>query len=215
MKILLSVLVAAGLTSGTASAAGTEAADVLIQAGHQGRPDCNVEPPSLCRNTGASRAPGEIVWTPIVADEATRVLKSHGVSVLRMPASLPDRYNVSVAVFIHFDASPDPKRPCNAHSSVGYPADDASKALALAWKQLYGRYWPYGFAHDNYTANLSGYYGYHRVAASKGQLLIEAGEMTCPADYAWLSSRLRFLGQLVAYFVSLHIGKGNVPPPRE
>jgi hypothetical protein len=203
------------LTSGGALAAGADAADVLIQAGHQGRPDCSVEPPSLCRNTGASRAPGEIVWTPIVADEATRVLKAHGVSVLRMPASLPDRYNVRVAVFIHFDASPDPQRPCNAHSSEGYPADDPSKVLAQAWKRLYGRYWPYGFARDNYTANLTGYYGYHRVAASKGQLLIEAGEMTCPADYAWLSSHLRFLGELVAYFVSLQIGKGNVPLPRE
>ena len=203
------------LTTGTVSAAGVTVVDVLVQAGHQGRPDCNVEPPKLCGNTGASRAPGEIVWTPIVADEATRVLKAHGISVLRMPAYLPNHYGVSVAVFIHFDASPDPARPCNAHSSVGYPADGASKALAQAWKRLYGRYWPYGFAGDNYTGNLSGYYGYDRVTASKGRLLIEAGEMTCPADYAWLSSHLKFLGELVAYFVSLQIGKGNVPLPRE
>ncbi len=214
-RIALAALLAAGLTSGVASAAGVTTADVLVQAGHQGRPDCNVEPPSLCRNTGASRAPGEIAWTPIVADEATRVLEAHGVSVIRMPAYLPNRYNVDVAVFIHFDATPDPKRPCNAHSSVGYPADDASKALARAWKELYGHYWPYGFARDNYTTNLGGYYGYHHVTASKGQLLIEGGEMTCPADYAWSRSHLKFLGELVAYFVSQRIGRGNVPLPSE
>ena len=204
-------LTAARATAQTVPAA---TADVLVQAGHQGRPDCNVEPASLCRNTGASRSPGEIMWTPIVADEATRVLKAHGISVFRMPAHLPGDYNVRVAVFIHFDASPDPSRPCNAHSSVGYPNNEASKALATAWKSLYGLYWHDGFAPDNYTSNLGNYYGYRHVTASKGQLLIEGGEMTCPADYVWLRSHLVFLGRLVAYFVSRQIGKGDVPLPR-
>ncbi len=213
--IALAALVALRAVSATASASDVTTADVLVQAGHQGRPDCNVEPPSLCRNTGASKSPGEIVWTPIVADEATRILEAHGVSVLRMPAYLPRHYNVGVAVFIHFDAVPNPNRPCNAHSSVGYPPGKASKALAQAWKAFYGRYWHDGFASDNYTGNLSGYYGYRHVTASKGQLLIEGGEMTCPADYAWLRSHLKFLGELVAYFVSRQIGKGSVPLPRE
>lgn len=205
-------------TSGTASAAQnmitTSTADALIQAGHEGRPDCTVEPPSLCRNTGASRYPGEINWTPQVADEATRVLRSHGIKVLRMPGYLPHHYNVKVAVYLHFDASADPKRPCNAHSSVGYPKDIASRSLAQDWKALYDRYWPYRFAKDNYTSNLSGYYGYHHVTASKGQLLIEGGEMSCNLDYNWLSPRLKFLGDLVAYFISREIGRGNVPAPR-
>ena len=197
--IALAALVALSAVTATASASDVTTADVLVQAGHQGRPDCNVEPPSLCRNTGASESPGEIVWTPIVADEATRVLEAHGVSVLRMPAYLPRHYNVGVAVFIHFDAVPDPDRPCKAHSSVGYPRGEASKALAQAWKALYRRYWHDGFAADNYTTNLGDYYGYHHVTASKGEFLIEGGEMTCPADYAWLHSHLKFLGELVAY----------------
>jgi len=215
LGIALATLAAWSPAKVTAALPPVTTADVLVQAGHQGRPDCNVEPANLCRNTGASKSPGEIAWTPIVADEATRVLESHGVSVVRLPAYLPHHYDVAIAVFIHFDATPDPNRPCNAHSSVGYPPGETSQSLARAWKSLYGTYWPYGFAPDNYTSNLGNYYGYHRVTASRGALLVEAGEMTCPADYTWLRSHLTFLGKLIAYFVSRHIGKGNVPLPRD
>ncbi len=52
--------------------------DVLIQAGHEGR---------TSGNTGTTGPLGnEIDWTPIVADEATRILIEAGVSVARVNA---------------------------------------------------------------------------------------------------------------------------------
>ncbi|BAZ13218.1 hypothetical protein NIES4071_50570 [Calothrix sp. NIES-4071] len=53
--------------------------DVLIQAGNKGR---------TSDNTGATKPLGnEIDWTPIVADEATRILREAGVLVARVNAT--------------------------------------------------------------------------------------------------------------------------------
>jgi hypothetical protein len=189
----------------------TASADFLIQAGHEGRPDCGDggEPPSLCNNTGSPVPPGEIVWTPIVADEATHVLRAAGMTVLREPAHLRGPYFVRDAVFLHFDGA---VTPCSSAASVGYP-DVPSGHLAAAWKTLYGHYWPFGFQGDNFTKNLHGYYGYSHVRASDGAMVIEFGEMSCPKEYAWLKQHLRFEGDLLAYFLSRRLGKGSVPLP--
>ena len=49
--------------------------DVLISAGHEGRPASCVYFPKHTCNVGTT---GEREWTPIVADEATRMLRAHG-----------------------------------------------------------------------------------------------------------------------------------------
>ncbi|HTU69138.1 MAG TPA: hypothetical protein VMF11_02365 [Candidatus Baltobacteraceae bacterium] len=184
--------------------------DVLIQAGHQGRPDCWREPQSLCHNTGAGTPPGEIVWNPIVANEAARVLRAHGVRVLRLPAYVHGTYHVRVAVYVHFDGN---VVPCSSGASVAYPRySTASKNIADAWKRLYGKYWPYRFKHDDFTPTERAYYAYHHVIATDGQFLIEGGEMTCPAQYAWLKRHLRWEGALLAYFLGERIGV-RVPFP--
>src|SRR2546429_8698670 len=75
--------------------------DVFIQAGHENTPD---------NKTGGEGPLGnEIDWTPIVADEATRILRQAGGSTIREDASLkrPERPNprfpVRIAVLLHFD----------------------------------------------------------------------------------------------------------------
>jgi hypothetical protein len=208
---LLCALVPLIAALGGAATAGTApSADVLIQAGHEGRPDCNVEPASLCNNTGAGAPPGEITWTPVVADEATRILRAAGVSVLREKAYLHGTNDVRAAVFLHFDGSVP---PCSTKASVGYGKDAASKRLADSWKTLYGTYWPYSFEPDNFTSNLSEYYGFKHVRASVGAFVIEWGDMSCPVQHAWLAKRLKWQGALLAHFLSAQIGKGNVPLP--
>ncbi len=191
-----------------APAIADERADVLIQAGHEGRPDCDREPQSVCNNTGAPAPPGEIRWTPIVADEATRALRAAGVSVLREPAYLQGPYRVKDAVFLHFDGS---ETACATGASLGY--QPASKPAAAGWKALYGPIFPFAFQDDNFTDHLAHYYGFKHVRASDGAILIEFGEMSCPAQHAWLQKRLTYLGDLVAHYLSLRIGKGNVPLP--
>jgi hypothetical protein len=176
-------------------------ADVLIQAGHEGR---------TIGATGASGPLGdEIDWTPIVADEATRVLREAGVSVIREDASLIGRYNVQIAVFLHFDGS---RTRCSSGASVGY--DDATdKPAANAWKALYSQYWPFRFMEDNFTDNLSNYYGFGHTFTRDAELVLELGEISCLEQAEWLKPRLSWLGRLVAHFISKRIDEGNVPDP--
>jgi hypothetical protein len=180
--------------------------DVLISSGHEGRPaSCARFPQHHC-NLGAA---GERAWTPVVADAATQILRRHGVTVARLPADFAGSYRVAEAIFIHFDGS-DP--PCRSSASIGY-AHDRDKAVATAWRRLYGEYWPYGFQPDNFTAGLRGYYAYRQVDASDGSLVLELGEITCPAQHAWLGPRLQWEGALLAFFISERIAKGKVPDP--
>lgn len=180
--------------------------EVLISAGHEGRPGSCAHFPQRKCNLGAA---GERAWTPIVADEATKILQEHGVSVVRLPADFEGTYKVKAAAFIHFDGS-DP--PCESRASVGYPPAQGDLA-AKAWRALYGKFWPFGFRPDNFTVSLRDYYGFKQVDARDGALVIELGEITCPAQRAWLATRLRWAGALVAYYLSRQIGQGSVPDP--
>jgi len=180
--------------------------DVLISAGHEGRPaSCARFPQHHC-NLGAS---GERAWTPVVADAATQTLRRYGVTVARLPADFSGSYRVRAAVFIHFDGSAP---PCSSRASIGYAHGRDARA-ARAWRVEYGRYWPFGFAPDNFTASLRGYYAFKQVDATDASLVIELGEITCPAQRAWLAPRLRWEGALLAHFLSALIGKGDVPDP--
>jgi hypothetical protein len=181
-------------------------ANVLISAGHEGRPaSCARFPHRRC----LLGAPGERQWTPIVADEATRVLRAHGVTVLREPADFAGTYRVNAAIFIHFDGAVP---PCSSAASIGYHLDAFAPAARL-WRSTYDRYWPFGFRPDNFTGNLRNYYGFRQVTAKDAALVLELGEISCPAQRAWLAPRLRFDGDLIAAFVSRLIDKGMVPQP--
>jgi hypothetical protein len=180
--------------------------DVLISAGHEGRPaSCARFPKHRC-NLGAS---GEREWTPVVADAATEILRQHGVTVARLPADFEGEYRVDAALFIHFDGS-DP--PCRSGASIGYAHKRDSRAAA-EWRRLYSAEWPFAFQPDNFTENLSEYYAFEQVRARKGSLVIELGEITCPRQRSWLATRLHLEGAMLAYFVSRLIGKGDVPKP--
>lgn len=180
--------------------------DVLISAGHEGRPaSCARFAQHRC-NLGAA---GERDWTPIVADEATRMLRAHGVRVLREPADFDGSYAAGMAIFIHFDGAVP---ACTSGASIGY-FGDAGKTAAQQWRALYAPLFPFTFMPDNFTAGLREYYGYRQVEARDGALVLELGEITCPAQHTWLASRLEALGDLIAYDVSRTIGKGDVPLP--
>jgi hypothetical protein len=180
--------------------------DVLISAGHEGRPASCVHFPHHHCNLGAR---GERAWTPVVADAATRILRQYGVTVARLPADFEGMYRVRAAVFIHFDGSAP---PCSSTASIGY-AHKADAPAAAAWRTLYGSYWPYGFQPSNFTAGLREYYAYRQVDASDASMVLELGEITCPVQHAWLERRLNWEGALLAYFLSKLVGKGNVPNP--
>ena len=176
-------------------------ADVFIQAGHEGR---------ISGATGASGPLGkEIEWTPIVANEAKRVLEEAGVTVIREDADLDDIYDVTLAVYIHFDGAEPPDQ---TGASVGYKGDSDQPA-AEAWKALYGKYWPFRWMSDNFTENLRQYYGFRNTRTTDAEFVIELGEISSLEQAQWLKPRLKWLGKLIAHFLSQRIGKGNVPDP--
>ena len=169
--------------------------DVLISAGHEGRPESCAHFPKHHCNLGT---PGERAWTPVVADEAARKLRELGYSVAREPADFDGEYDVKAAIFIHFDGT---EEPCTSGASIGYHTD-ASKPAADLWHSMYGAAFPFTFKPDNFTKNLSDYYGFRQVHAQDGALVLELGEMTCPAQLAWLTPRLHWEGDYIAQFVN-------------
>jgi hypothetical protein len=181
-------------------------ADVLISAGHEGRPASCARYPKRACNLGAA---GERAWTPLVADEATRVLREYGVSVVREPADFDGTYDVDAAIFIHFDGS---AKPCASGASIGYH-ESRFRPAARAWHALYSSYFPFGFEPDDFTTGLRDYYAFRQVDARDASLVLELGELTCPPQRSWLAPRLQFEGRLLAYFLSRLIGKGDVPLP--
>jgi hypothetical protein len=183
-------------------------ADVLVQAGHEGRPDCAVEPASLCNNTGAA---GEIELTPKVADEVARLLRAAGISVIRVPAHFGRDYRVRDALFLHFDGS---TQPCGSAASVGYPDVANSRVAAQQWKAIYAKGWTFGFEPDNFTPSLRTYYGYKHAHATDAAVLVEGGEVTCPAQAAWIHAHWRWEAAALAHFLALRLHRDVAAPAR-
>lgn len=185
------------LVSGAASAQPALDADVLIQAG-----------------TGT---PGVAAWTSAVADEATSALRGSGLVVIRAANLAGKHMRVRDAVFVQFGSS---VRPCSTTAGVGYP-DSAygwmngakSKRAARVWRGLYARRFPYGLERDNFTDELRQYDGFRHVTVADAALVIDGGEITCPQQHAWLQNRLQWEGDLIAYFVSVRVGRGKLPKP--
>jgi hypothetical protein len=175
--------------------------DVLISAGHEGRPRSCARFPAHHCNLGAN---GERDWTPIVADVAANVLRGRGYTVAREPADFEGNYDVGTAIFIHFDGTTS---PCSSGASIGYHTN-ASKPAAIAWRRAYTAVFPFRFEPDNFTDGLRNYYGFRQVHARSGALVLELGELTCPTQKRWLRGRLQWEGEFIADFVTRLLTNG-------
>lgn len=192
-------------------------ADFLIQAGHQGGR----------RNSGAGSTPStgspgtpdpyddEYLLTPIVADEAARLLRAAGATVIREDAFFDKKYSVRVAVSLHFDGS---GTACASGASVGYPAGSpagSNKPTAELWKAAYFPYFPFKKMPDNFTANLTHFYGYAYTSTEIAEFLIEFGEVTCPEQSIWLQKRTHdgYLASMVAHVLDKAVGGNKIPHP--
>lgn len=185
-----------GALLASAGAARAEDGDVVVQAGHEGRPaSCAPLHVKKCNLGAAGGGALERDWTPVVADEATRKLREAGLTVLRRPADWAGHDSARAAVFIHFDGA----APCASGASLGFPAT-TSRAFVDAWETPYRAWFPFRFVGENFTENEHAYYGFRKVDAPE-KMLIEFGEITCPAQRAWLEPRLRELGDRLAAFL--------------
>ena len=173
-------------------------AEIYIQAGHEGR---------TTGATGTQSSFGrEIDWTPIVADEATRILREAGISVIRSKADRRRFSKVDLALSIHFDGC---EQGCATGASIGYD-DPTDQPAALAWKSFYSQYFKFKWQPDNFTKNLSNYYNFKYTITNDAELVLELGDLTCPEQAIWLKEHLAELGQIVAYFAAERIGKSHL-----
>lgn len=183
----------------------TRTCDILIQAGHENTPDD--------RTGGVGPLGNEIDWTPVVANEAVAILRAAGVDAIKEDASIKhsDRnYRCRLAVFLHFD-DPDTGE---SGPSVGY--SHASDALAASeWKALYREFFPFNetWLHDNSTTDEQFYYGFSHTFTTDAEFVIELGDLNSLRQARWLKPRLRWLGSLLAHFLSRRSGLGDVPRP--
>lgn len=170
-------------------------AQIYIQAGHEGRTK---------GSTGTSSQYGnEIEWTPIVADEATRILEEAGISVIRSKADRRKYSVVDLALSIHFDGC---ATQCGSGASIGYD-DPTDKPAADEWKAYYSQFFKHKWHKDNFTKNLRYYYNYKYTITKDAELVLELGDLTCPEQAKWMKKNLKNLGHIVAYFAAKRIGK--------
>jgi hypothetical protein len=176
--------------------------DVVLGAGHQGRPQsCAVLHVKACNLGTGLGEQLERNWTPIVADAAAAALRSEGFRVMRRPADYAAHDRARTAIFLHFDGSAP---ACRSGASVGFPAG-TDPAFVHAWEHRYRALFPYRFAGENITKNESEYYGFRKVDAPGKTMLVEFGEMTCAAQERWLEPRLHELGLALAAFVKAEL----------
>ena len=162
---------------------------VLIQAGHVGRTTGNIG--SIHNGLVESE------WNERVAIRVEDILKKKGIIVDRVGAKIPTA-NAVIAVAIHFDGS---ETACLTGASIGHDGSEGSKLLAKNWKKEYAAFFPFKWHSDNFTKNLSDYYGFSKVTTSKGFLVLELGEITCKKQTDWLEPKLGEVASKIAYFI--------------
>ncbi len=162
---------------------------VLIQEGHVGRTKGNIG--SIHNGLVESK------WNSLVGKEVERLLEAKGIDVTRVGAKIPIA-NTSIAVAIHFDGA---EKECSTGASIGYNSDPKVKAMAKRWREQYSSFFPFKWHQDNFTDNLSHYYGFSHVQASKGFLVLELGELTCKKQTDWLEPRLKEVAAKIADFI--------------
>jgi len=163
---------------------------VLLQAGHEGRTTGNIG--------SINGKYKEMEWNTLVTKEVERELKKHDIDVTRVGADIPFT-NTRIAISIHFDGA---NRACSTGASIGYDINHPkSKRLAYRWKSIYRGYFPFKWHKDNFTKNLSDYYGFSKVNSEKGFLVLELGEITCNKQVEWLEPRLELISSKIADFI--------------
>lgn len=141
--------------------------------------------------TGTSTPDGSLTeqaFARLAADAIVEAMRPHRaeieVRVIDADVATAD-YDGDAFVALHCDGSTSPSA---RGASVGYRTSEGA-ALARLWKSAYADLgWTGGWAADNYTAALAGYYGCVRAVAegNRPAVILEHGFLTSPDDAALL-----------------------------
>lgn len=147
-------------------------ATIVLQQGH------------VPRRTGATGTHREQEAAIKISGVLAGMLRGDGHTVKVIGADDPVPAS-DAFIALHCDGSGDRAR---RGASVGYPDANGGK-LAGLWKQEHSKIYDGGWHRDNYTTNLSGYYGFRRSSA-KYRFLAEHCTNTNATDEAWLFSHI-------------------------
>lgn len=157
---------------------------VLIQKGHVAPRE-----PSFEGGTGTVRE--QELATAIAVELKTLLERDPRFLPIVVPGDIPDGIKVDAALFLHGDGSAN---PASSGYCFGYPEHRINRDLAGRIAAHFDRI-PGMPPHrrDNYTRNLSGYYGFSRVLTLGPEVLIEHGFLTNPAERLWLFANVKQL----------------------
>lgn len=154
---------------------------ILIQLGHVAPRE-----PGFEDGTGAA---GEQEVVKKIGAELEKVCKADSRFAVRViPGKVPadvrsGAYAVDAFISLHCDGSADKTR---RGWGIGYPSGKVNKQLADAVGAEIAKIHPAARIKDNYTTNMSGYYGYGRVPTPGPEILVEHGFVSSPAEKAWM-----------------------------
>jgi hypothetical protein len=152
---------------------------VLVQMGHVAPRE-----PGFESQTGAA---GEIPEVTAIGLELYRLLRNDGrIKPTLCGGDIPDGWSGDVVLALHCDGSGLAK---TSGYSLGWPTSEwgpKTKKMYVALVKAYGKIPGCPPHHaDNYTANMSRYYGWSRTKADV-KILIEHGFLSNPTEKAWL-----------------------------
>lgn len=173
---------------------------ILVQKGH-------VAP----REPGFEQATGtryEQEFVTKVADALARIFeKDDRFKAIIVPGNIPDGIKVEAALFLHGDGSVNPHA---TGYSFGYPDYIVNREFARLIDFEFQKIPGHPTHHrDNYTGDMSGYYGFRRVETLGPEVLIEHGFLSNPGERLWLFANVEKLA--VAEYVAVCRYFGFVP----
>lgn len=182
---------------------------VLVQKGHVAPRE-----PGFLGGTGAK---GEQEVVSVIGDRLYNALDADPRFECRLiPGAIPadvksGAYRVDAFISLHCDGSTDPKRK---GWGVGYPKGAVNKKLADLIGARVDAIHPSAQLRDNYTANMSGYYGWSRVPTPGPEVLVEHGFSSSPEEKAWMLANAGELAR--AHYLALldYFGLKELPVKR-
>lgn len=161
---------------------------VGIQVGHWKNDELPSELSALIGNTGASGGgKTETEINMLIAQDIASILRSYGVTVDVLPATIPPDYWADAFISIHADGSTDPS--ASGYKIAGPWRDITGKSVQLI--SLLETY--YELATElpkdpNITSNMRGYYAFawwkydHTIHPMTTAVIVETGFITSPKD---------------------------------
>jgi hypothetical protein len=196
---------------------------VGLQVGHWRSNELPEELKSLRGNTGAAAGGVREVQVNLdVAQRAAGYLRSMGVAVDVLPATVPPNYRADAFIAIHADGSPS-TRATGYKIATHWREWEAGTALVDALRAEYGPASGLSWDGSRITSGMRGYYAFssgrytHAIANDTPGAILEMGYVTNPNDRRLMTQNADRLARGVANgvmrFLRSRPATGWTPPP--